>query len=142
MFHKFDHYGNVNCVFTRVYASLSNKYKASILHLLVRQHEHLRKSNLTEKPSKYDDKDATAIRKDCHQNNYQTDSSCFTSISSASYNFHLKLKESLLILNIGSSLGSTLANLFLTYYEERWLDNCSIQLDDVFLIRLKNFSDI
>ena len=26
MFHKFDHYGNVNCVFTRVYASLSNKY--------------------------------------------------------------------------------------------------------------------
>ena len=127
---------------------------ASILHLLVRQHEHLRKSNLTEKPSKYDDKDATekpskyddkdatAIRKDCHQNNYQTDSSCFTSISSASYNFHLKLKESLLILNIGSSLGSTLANLFLTYYEERWLDNCSIQLDDVFLIRLKNFSDI
>ena len=27
MFHKFDHYGNVNCVFTRVYASLSNKYK-------------------------------------------------------------------------------------------------------------------
>ena len=27
MFHKFDYYGNVNCVFTRVYASLSNKYK-------------------------------------------------------------------------------------------------------------------
>ena len=27
MFHKFHHYKNVNCVFTRVYASLSNKYK-------------------------------------------------------------------------------------------------------------------
>ena len=27
MFHKFDHYGNVNWVFTRVYASLSNEYK-------------------------------------------------------------------------------------------------------------------
>ena len=27
MFDEFDHYGNVNCVFTRVYASLSNKYK-------------------------------------------------------------------------------------------------------------------
>ena len=27
MFRKFDHYGNVNCVFTRVYASLSNKCK-------------------------------------------------------------------------------------------------------------------
>ena len=24
---KLDHYGNVNCVFTRVYASLSNKYR-------------------------------------------------------------------------------------------------------------------
>ena len=28
MFHKFDHYGNVSCVFNRVYASLSNKYKS------------------------------------------------------------------------------------------------------------------
>ena len=27
MFHKFDHYGNANCVFTRVYALLSNKYQ-------------------------------------------------------------------------------------------------------------------
>ena len=27
MFHKFNHYGNINWVFTRVYASLSNKYK-------------------------------------------------------------------------------------------------------------------
>ena len=27
MFHKFDHYGKVNCVNTRVYASLPNKYK-------------------------------------------------------------------------------------------------------------------
>ena len=28
MFHKFDHYGNVNCGFTRVYAQLSNKFKS------------------------------------------------------------------------------------------------------------------
>ena len=27
MFHKCDHYGNVNYVFTRVFASLSNKYR-------------------------------------------------------------------------------------------------------------------
>ena len=27
MFHKFDHYGNENCAFTRFYASLFNKYK-------------------------------------------------------------------------------------------------------------------
>ena len=27
MSHNFDHYGNVNCIFSRVYALLSNKYK-------------------------------------------------------------------------------------------------------------------
>ena len=37
-------------------------------NLLVRQYEHLGKSVVTEKPSKYDDKDAIAIRKHCHQN--------------------------------------------------------------------------
>ena len=61
-------------------------------HLLVRQYEHLGKSILTEKPSKYNGKDATAIRKRCHQNNHQADSSCFTLTSSASNNSHLKLK--------------------------------------------------
>ena len=44
---------------------------------------------------------------------------------------------------MGSPLGPTLANLFLTYYEDRWLDNCPIQfrpryyrryVDDVFLM--------
>ena len=27
MCHKFDQYGNINCIFTRVSASLSNKYE-------------------------------------------------------------------------------------------------------------------
>ena len=54
------------------------KFKCNILndvyvgeskrHLLVRQYEHLGKSVLTEKPSKYDEKDAIAIRKHYHQN--------------------------------------------------------------------------
>ena len=44
---------------------------------------------------------------------------------------------------MGSPLGPTLANPFLTYYEDRWLDNCPIQfrtryhrryVDDVFLM--------
>ena len=73
-------------------------------HLLVRQYEHLGKSTLTEKPSKYNDKDATTIRKHCHQNNHQADSSCFTLAGSASNNFYLKLKESLLILKLKPSL--------------------------------------
>ena len=70
------------------------------LHLLVRQYRHLGKSIVTEKPSKY----ATAIRKHCHENNHEADSSCFTLIGSASNNFHLKLKESLLILKLKPSL--------------------------------------
>ena len=66
-------------------------------HILIRQYEHLGKTILTKKPSIYNDKDAAAIRKHCHQNNRQADSSCFTLIGSASNNFHLKLKELLLI---------------------------------------------
>ena len=73
-------------------------------HLLIRQYEHLGKSILTEKPSKYNDKDATVIRKHGHQNNHQADSSCFTLIGNASNDFHLKLKESLLILKFKLSL--------------------------------------
>ena len=60
-------------------------------HLLVRQYEHLRKSILTEKPSKYNYKDPTAIRKHYHQNNHQVDS-CFTLISSASNNLFVFVK--------------------------------------------------
>ena len=66
----------------------------------MRQYEHFGKSVLTEKSLKYNDQDATAIRKHCHKNNYQADSFCFTLIGSASNNFHLKLKESLLILKL------------------------------------------
>ena len=67
-------------------------------HLLVRQHENLGKSIITEKPSKCNDKNATVIRKHCHQNNHQANSSRLTLISSASNNFHFKLKESFFFL--------------------------------------------
>ena len=46
-------------------------------HLLVRQYEHIGKSILTEKPLKYNEKDATAIRKHCHHSNHQPDINCF-----------------------------------------------------------------
>ena len=73
-------------------------------NFLIRQYEHLGKSILTEKPSVYNDKDAATIRKHCHQYNHHADSSCFTLSGSASNNFHLKLKESLLILKLKPSL--------------------------------------
>ena len=38
---------------------------------LVRQYEDLDRSILTGKPLKYNEKDATAVRKQCHQQNHQ-----------------------------------------------------------------------
>ena len=73
------------------------------------------KSILTEKPSNYNDKDATAIRKHCHQDNHHTDSCCFTLTGSASNNFHLKLKESLLILKLKPSLNVAKESMPLYY---------------------------
>ena len=73
-------------------------------HLLVHIYGHLEKSILTEKPSKYSNKDAAALGKHCHQNNHQADCFCFTLIGSASSNFRLKLKESLLISQLKLSL--------------------------------------
>ena len=73
-------------------------------HLLVRQYEHIGKSILTEKPLKYNEKDATAIRKHCHYSNHQPDVNCFSSIGSTSNKFQLRSRESLLILKLKSSL--------------------------------------
>ena len=69
--------------------------------LVVRQYEHLGWSNLTEKPLKHNEKDATAFRKHCHQQNHPVDSSRFGDATNKS---HLKLKESLVILKLKPSL--------------------------------------
>ena len=86
-------------------------------HLLVRQYKHLGKSILIERPSKYNDKDTTAIRKHYHQNNHQADSSCFTLIGSASNNSHLKLKETLLILKLKLSLDVAIESMPLYLFD-------------------------
>ena len=70
------------------------------LHFHVREYEHLRKSILTEKDLKYTEKDATAIRKHGHA----ADTSCFSLVGNAANKYHLKLKESLLILKMKPSL--------------------------------------
>ena len=46
-------------------------------HFLVREYEHLGKSILTEKNLKYTEKDATAIRKHCHNHGHTAETSCF-----------------------------------------------------------------
>ena len=70
-------------------------------HQLVRQYEHLGLSVLTEKALlKYTGKDATTIRKHCHENKYCCSMDNFEIVGTAVNDFHLKLKESLLILKM------------------------------------------
>ena len=73
-------------------------------HFLVREYEHLGKSILTDKSLKYTEKDATAIRKHCHNHGHTADISCFSLVGNAANKYHLKLKESLLILKMKPSL--------------------------------------
>ena len=70
----------------------------TIRHLLVRQYEHIRLSVFTEKALKYTDKDATVIRKYCHQNEHGSSVDSFEIVGTAVNDFRLRLKESLLIL--------------------------------------------
>ena len=86
-------------------------------HYLICQYEHLVRSILTEKPSKYKEKDATAVRKHCHQENYSADSSCFSLIGNTTNNYHLKLKESLVILKLKQSLNTTKESMSLHLFE-------------------------
>ena len=67
-------------------------------HNIVRRYEHLGVSVLTNKPFKYNKDTCTAIRKHINDDNHQCDSDSFKIVGSASNDFHLKIKESLLIL--------------------------------------------
>ena len=73
-------------------------------HLLVHQCEHLGLSVLTEKALNYEEKDTTAIRKHCHENKHSCSLDNFEIVGTAVNDFHLKLKESLLILKMKSCL--------------------------------------
>ena len=66
-------------------------------HLLVSQHDHLGRSILTEKSLKYNEKVASACRKHCHQQNHPVGSFYFSLIGNATNNYHLQLKESLIL---------------------------------------------
>ena len=100
------------------------KYKCSICNdvyiskrlrrLLVRQHEHLGRSILTEKPLQYNEKESAAFRKHCHQENNPADSFCFSLIGN---NYHQKLKESLVILKLKPPLNITKTSMPLHLFE-------------------------
>ena len=65
-------------------------------------YEHLGLLVLTEQVLKYTEKDATAIRKHCHENKHCCSVDNFEIVGTAVNDFHLKLKESLLILKMKS----------------------------------------
>ena len=76
-------------------------------HYLVRQFEHLGLSVFTNKALRYNDKDATAIRKHCHHQNHVHCTDNFKIMGNSVNNYFLQLKESLLILNLKPSLNVT-----------------------------------
>ena len=86
-------------------------------HFLVRKYQHLRKSILTEKNLKYAKKDATAIRKHCQNHGHRGDTSCFSLVGNAANKYHLKLKESLLILKMKPSLNVSKEPMSLHLFE-------------------------
>ena len=81
-------------------------------HFLVRG-----RSILTEKNLKYTEKDATAVRKHCHNHVHTADTSCFSLVGNAANKYHLKLKESLLILKIKPSLNVAKESMPLHLFE-------------------------
>ena len=70
---------------------------------------------LDEKNLRYTEKDATAIRKHCH--GHAADTSCFSLVGNAADKYHLKLKESLLILKMKPLLNVAKESLPLHWFE-------------------------
>ena len=63
-------------------------------------YEHLGLLVLTEQVLKYTEKDATAIRKHCHENKHRCNVDNVEIVGTVVNDFHLKLKGSLLILKV------------------------------------------
>ena len=84
-------------------------------HFLVREYQPLGKSILTEKNLKYAEIDAAALRKHCHDHGHTADKSYFSLVANAANKYHLKLKESLLILKMKPSLNVAKSLCHYTY---------------------------
>ena len=76
-------------------------------HFLTRVYEHLGLSPYTNKSYKYNCKTATAIRRHCKECSHICSIDDFKIINSASNDFHLRIKESLLINKFKPSLNTS-----------------------------------
>ena len=79
--------------------------------------QDLGRSILTEEPLKYNQKDATAIRRHCHQQNHPVDSFCFSLTANATNNYHLRSKESLVTLKFKPPLNIAKESMPLYLFE-------------------------
>ena len=85
-------YMNSNAIYKHKYNICNDICIGEIkCHLFVRQYEHLGRSILTEKPIKYNEKDAAAVGKQDHQQNHTADSFCFSLIRNGTNYYPLKL---------------------------------------------------
>jgi len=75
-------------------------------HYKVRLNEHLGMSYKTEKPYKYVASTATAVRRHCHDSNHTGHRDSFKIIGRARNDFHLKIKESILLYRTGDCLNT------------------------------------
>ena len=66
-------------------------------HFIVRTHEHLGISILTNNNYSYNENTATAVRKHIHDSNHLSSIDDFQIIGSSRNNYHLRIKESILI---------------------------------------------
>ena len=64
----------------------------------MRKNEHLGVSTVSGKQLKYNPQQCTAIRKHINDDNHQCDDDSFKIVGAAANDFHLRIKESLLIL--------------------------------------------
>ena len=86
-------------------------------HLLVREYERLGTSIFTSEALKYNEKDATAIGKRCYQHQDNSRLGNFQVLRNAVKNFHLQLKEPLLILKMKQSLKIAKESMLLYYFD-------------------------
>ena len=92
-------------------------------HIIICQYEHLDELIVRDKPLRYSDKYVTAIRKHCHILDHLASIDKFSILGNAMNNYHLPLKESLLIFKLKPSLNVAKESILL-YFFDNDSENC------------------
>ena len=90
----------------------------TIRHFIVRTYEHLGISIITDNAYTYNGKTATAIRKHSHECEHVSSMNNFKIVGSAKNSFHLKIKESLLIMKLNPNLNIAKESMPLCLFDD------------------------